>query len=165
MSPYSEFGMIMPYHIRNARGQDGLVKKDDPPINQALADNVRKLKAGRSIDALRLEMKEKNLDVGTSTLHRALKGELGIRVESLEKIGRFFGVPADSLLRPDLGVYEGWPFDDLELFRRVEKLDEKERANVEGAIRATVIELENKKAATSGKYSPSQDGANQQLRG
>lgn len=157
--------MIMPYRFRNARGQDGSVKKDEPLINEALAANMRKLMAGRSIETLRKEMKVKKLDVGTSTLHRALKGELGIRVESLEKIGRFFGVPADALLRPDLGAYEGWPFEDLELFRRVENLDAKDRGDVQGAIRASVIDLESKKSGASGKLPGSPDAANRQSAG
>ena len=127
------------------------MKKDAPLINEALRANICKLKGNRSIEVLRQEMKARQLDIGASTLHRALKGELGIRVESLEKIGQFFDVPADSLLRPELGAYGGWPFEDLELFRRVEKLDKTERADVQGAIRATVLDLERKKLEQAGK--------------
>lgn len=104
--------MIMPYRLRNASSQDRGVEKEDGLISQALADNMRKLRGDRAIGVLRQEMAEKGIQIGTGTLHRADKGELGIRVESLEKIGQFFDVLAAQLLQPGLGS-DNWPLDGV----------------------------------------------------
>jgi phage repressor protein C with HTH and peptisase S24 domain len=68
---------------------------------------------GRSIGKLRDEMAEAGIQIGTGTLHRAVKGELGNRVESLEKIAQFFRVTADQLLQPDLGAQDDSTFADV----------------------------------------------------
>lgn len=71
--------------------------------NPVLAENVRRLMNGRSIDAVRRQMADSGLKIGTGSLHRALKGEGGSRLETLEKIATFFDVSLDQLLQQDLG--------------------------------------------------------------
>lgn len=108
----------MPYRLRNASGDDQRVeKKASDPDNPALAENMRRLMAGRSIETVRKQMCDysedhpgQDLSIGTSTLHRALKGEGGIRLESLEKIATFFGTTKEALLQPSGGATQIWPF-------------------------------------------------------
>lgn len=71
--------------------------------NPALAENMRRLMGGRSIDSLRKAMADAGVPIGTSSLHRVLKGEGGSRLETLDKIAAFFDVSTDQLLQPDLG--------------------------------------------------------------
>ncbi len=107
--------MSMPYRLRNARADDADVAKDDEsaPPNPDLAANMARLMAGRSVGKLRMEMKEAGIDIGTGTLHRAIKGEGGNRIESLEKIAKFFRVSKDQLLQPDLGETRDTEFVDV----------------------------------------------------
>jgi hypothetical protein len=75
-------------------------KTDEPTTNPALAENMQRLMAGRSISTVRQLMADEGITIGSGTLHRAIKGELGNRLESLEKIARFFRISADQLLLP-----------------------------------------------------------------
>lgn len=84
------------------------MEKEEGLVSEALAKNMRQLRGDRAIGVLRQEMADRKIQIGTSTLHRADKGEMGIRVESLAKIGEFFGVTADQLLQYDLGA-QAWP--------------------------------------------------------
>lgn len=107
--------MSMPYRLRNASGEDWEVaSSQDSPRNEALAANMKRLMAGRSIETVRLAMAEKGLKIGAGTLHRAVRGEAGNRLESLEKIALFFGVTAEQLLQPEGVGTQVWPFS-LEL--------------------------------------------------
>ena len=108
MAFHSEFGINIPYRLRNASGDDGGVEKEEGLVSEALAKNMRQLRGERAIGVLRQEMAARGIQIGTSTLHRADKGEMGIRVESLAKIGEFFSVGADQLLQFDLGA-QAWP--------------------------------------------------------
>lgn len=56
-----------------------------------------------SIGTLRERMGDAGISIGTSTLHRALLGQGGNRLQSLSKIARFFDVTVDQLLQPELG--------------------------------------------------------------
>lgn len=86
--------------------------------NQALAANMKRLRAGRSIGELRAEMAARGLKIGGGTLHRAIKGEAGNRLESLEKIAEFFDTTVDQLLQFE-GVDDAyWPFSE-ELQKKV----------------------------------------------
>jgi transcriptional regulator with XRE-family HTH domain len=85
----------MPYRLRNASADYRAVNS-----NPVLAENMRRLMGGRSIETVRAEMAEAGVQIGTGTLHRALKGQTGNRLESLEKIAQFFGVTIDQLLLP-----------------------------------------------------------------
>lgn len=96
---------------------------------------MSRLRAGRSIGVLRSEMAKKGLKIGTETLHRAIKGEAGNRLESLEKIAEFFETTVDQLLQFD-GVNETyWPFS-AELQRIVLRLQEEELIRAENVLRA-----------------------------
>jgi hypothetical protein len=68
-------------------------------VNHALSENVRRLMAGRSVETLRTQMADSGLSIGSGTIHRAMKGEAGSRVASLEKLARFFGVTVESLFQ------------------------------------------------------------------
>lgn len=148
--------MIVPYRLRNASGQDKYVEKDETPISQPLADNMRKLRGERSIGVLRQEMLDRKIHVGTSTLHRADKGELGIRVESLEKIGQFFDVTAAQLLQPDLGAGT-WPLSGLITPTEWSRLPVPVR---EDALRSASIPIDrHRRESESGESSRSRPGA------
>lgn len=77
--------------------------EDDQPRNRSLAENMRRLLDGRSIDSVRKAMADAGLAIGTGSLHRVLKGEGGTRLETLEKIAAYFDVTPDQLLQADLG--------------------------------------------------------------
>lgn len=96
---------------------------------------MRKLMGGRSIERLRAEMAKAGYKIGTSTIHRAVKGEVGNRLESLEKLAEFFDKTVDQLLQFD-GVDETyWPFSD-ELQHAVTKLSPTELMRAENVLRA-----------------------------
>lgn len=78
----------------------------DEPTSPALAENLRKLLGGRSIDTLRKAMAEAGLPIGQGTLHKAIQGQSRNRLESLEKIASYFRVTVDQLLQPNLGYAE-----------------------------------------------------------
>ncbi len=96
----------MPYRLRNATADYVRVEKvtADTPSNPILAENMRRLMDGRSIDTVRKAMADAKLAIGTGTLHKALKGESSNRLESLDKIAAFFGVSTDQLLQQNLGA-------------------------------------------------------------
>jgi hypothetical protein len=75
----------------------------DEPRNPVLRDNMKRLMNGRSIDAVRKAMAEAGVAIGSGSLHRALKGEGGSRLDTLEKISAFFDVSVDQLLQDELG--------------------------------------------------------------
>lgn len=75
-----------------------MASNSDPPINTALSANVRRLMDGRSVETLRTQMADAGLAIGSGTIHRAMKGEAGNRLASLEKLAQFFGVTVDQLL-------------------------------------------------------------------
>jgi len=80
---------------------------DAGPSNPILAANLRQLMRDRGIGGvgtLREAMAEAGISIGNSTLHRALLGQGGNRLQSLGKIARFFDVTVDQLLQPDLGA-------------------------------------------------------------
>jgi hypothetical protein len=151
--------MIMPYRFRNASGQDGGVEKEEGLISQPLSDNMRKLRGERSIGGLRQEMAVAKIYIGTSTLHRADKGELGIRVESLEKIGQFFGVSAAQLLQPELGE-SAWPLTDIISPTDWGRLDSVVRKDILALVK-TFVDRHRPEQVGSGKLSVSRDGAHQ----
>lgn len=128
--------MSMPYRLRDTRSHHGLVdKRSEAAQNQALAAAMKKLMAGRSIQTLRAQMAERGLKIGGGTLHRAVKGEVGNRLESLEKIAQFFDTTVDQLLQFD-GIDETyWPFS-AELQQRVIALSDEELYFAENSLRA-----------------------------
>lgn len=68
--------------------------------NSYLAENMRRLMDGRSVETLRTQMAEAGYAIGSGTIHRAMKGEAGNRLASLEKLALFFGVTVDQLFQP-----------------------------------------------------------------
>lgn len=76
-----------------------MASSSDQPINVALSNNVRRLMAGRSVETLRTQMADAGLAIGSGTIHRAMKGEAGNRLSSLEKLAQFFGVTVDQLFQ------------------------------------------------------------------
>lgn len=89
------------------------------PANPTLAENMRRLMKDRGIGGigvLRDAMAAAGISIGTSTLHRAVQGQGGNRLQSLTKIAKFFDVATDQLLQPDLGT--GEPAEPAEMKRR-----------------------------------------------
>jgi hypothetical protein len=112
------------------------VEEKDDRVSKALARNVQRLRGGRAIETLRMEMAEAGYHIGAGTLHRAGKGDLGMRVESLVKLGEFFNVTAVQLLQPGLGAEaDGWPFAS-DLAHAVGRLDAEDLKRLEGVMRA-----------------------------
>lgn len=64
-----------------------------------LAGHMAKLSNGRSIGGLRSDMAADGHQIGTGTLARILKGDKGVRMESLQKVADYFGVEVDQLMR------------------------------------------------------------------
>lgn len=92
--------MNVPYRKRNAsRHSARMVDVKDQVKNTALAENMRRLMAGRSVETLRTQMAEAGYAIGTGTIHRAVKGDAGNRLSSLDKIAKFFGIPVDQLFQ------------------------------------------------------------------
>jgi hypothetical protein len=107
----------------------------EPPRNQALASNMRRLMAGRSIATIRDQMAQKGLAIGTGTLHRAYLGQVGNRLESLEKIAEFFETTVDQLLQFDGVDSAYWPFSE-ELQQKVLLLSDEGLYQLETVMRA-----------------------------
>lgn len=79
-------------------------KKPLPPEekrNSALARHFERIAGGRSIQVLRLEMKEAGYDIGQGTLNRLAHGETGVRMDSIKKLAAFARMEPDELLRED----------------------------------------------------------------
>lgn len=96
---------------------------------------MRRLMSGRSIGAIRAEMAQRGIKIGGGTLHRAVKGEVGNRLESLEKIAEFFDTTVDQLLQFD-GVDDTyWPFS-TDLQQKVLLLSDEELRKAENVLRA-----------------------------
>lgn len=92
--------MTLTYRLRNDNRHDaGMPPTSIPEVNHALSENVRRLMAGRSVETLRNQMADAGLAIGSGTIHRAMKGEDGSRLASLEKLARFFGVSVENLLQ------------------------------------------------------------------
>lgn len=151
----------MPYRFQNASGDDARVDDDEVKF-PTLKANMLRLMAGRSIDAVRQQMGEAGHPIGTGTLHNALQGRAGNRIESLEKIAKFFNVTTAQLLQEDLGsAIDVWPFS-AELREEISKLDPQQLHFVEKAMwnqmqkepPATAIGVEAKQQATLKGYGP-----------
>lgn len=79
-----------------------MTKKDLPEPesrNDALAWHFRRIAGERSIEALRLHMKEAGYDIGAGTLWRLSRGDEGVRATSIKKLAAFDGREPDELLR------------------------------------------------------------------
>lgn len=79
-----------------------LVMEKEPKIRDlspALAANMVKLSNGRSIGGLRADMAAEGHQIGQGTLDRIMKGDRGVRMESLQKVADYFGVEVDQLMR------------------------------------------------------------------
>ena len=68
---------------------------------------------GKSIGAVRAEMAAAGFSIGTGTLHRAVRGDEGIRLESMKKIAQFFDKTLDQMLRIDMGTADGLLGEDF----------------------------------------------------
>lgn len=104
--------MTLAYRLRNGNADHGGVSTDEA-LNPTLAENFRKLAAGRSIEVLRSEMAAAGIAIGGGTLHRCSHGDMGVRGRTLEKVATFFGVTADQLLQPKLGADMDAEFVDV----------------------------------------------------
>lgn len=126
----------MPYRMRNASAEYRCMPKiPGGTTNPALAANMKRLRAGRSIGDLRAQMAERGIKIGAGTLHRAVLGQEGNRLESLTKIAEFFETTVDQLLQFE-GVDETyWPFSD-ELQQKVLSLKDEQVFRLENVMRA-----------------------------
>lgn len=67
----------------------------------SLAMHFTKIANGRSIDKLRVDMKEEGYDIGQGTLARLARGETGVRMDSIKKLASYAGMQVDELLRDE----------------------------------------------------------------
>lgn len=72
---------------------------NDERAVKSIADQFQRIRGGRSLRQLRLEMANEGIAIGTSTLQRAEKGLTGLRVESLFKLCEFSGDSPEDFLR------------------------------------------------------------------
>jgi hypothetical protein len=127
-------------------------KEGDEAIDPILQANFERLRRGRAVGVLRAEMAEAGITIGTSTIQRALRGSDGLRVESLDKFAKFFGVARHQLLMESLGdeVSTG-PAPaaaiDPDLLERFSRLSPKQQGAAEEALRQALERAE----AASGK--------------
>jgi len=118
-----------------------MIKKELPEPekrNDALAWHFKRIAGERSIETLRLQMKEAGYDIGAGTLWRLSRGDEGVRAQSIKKLAEYDGKEANELLRmPDD------PDDDVE-FVEVARADVK-MSNGRGKL----VFLEGRKSALS----------------
>lgn len=88
---------------------------------------------GRSVETLRRQMAAAGYPIGSGTIHRALKGETGNRLESLEKLAAFFDRTVEQLLQPDGLEAPVWPFS-AELQQEVLRLGPDELVDMETSM-------------------------------
>ncbi len=79
----------------------------------------------------------KRLEVGTSTIERALNGAGGVQ---LQKIATYFEMEVWQLLMPDFGADIDWPFPNTDR-RRYLQLSPNLRGIVEGKLQAALDEV------------------------
>lgn len=103
----------MPYRLRNATADHRRVDKAPDDYNETLAENFKRLAAGRSFGLLRRQMADAGVPIGMGTLHRVAQGDMGTRGVTLEKVAQFFGVSADQMLQPELGAVTDGEFVDV----------------------------------------------------
>ena len=71
-------------------------------VNPALAWHFARIKGRSSFAALRKKMADQGLAIGSSTLQRIAVGEVGARLESLNKLAKFANMSPEDLLKyPD----------------------------------------------------------------
>lgn len=103
MALNTDFGLSVPYRFRFDKHNNGPMTKKDLPEpesrNDALAWHFRRIAGERSIEALRLHMKEAGYDIGAGTLWRLSRGDEGVRAASIKKLAAFDGREPDELLR------------------------------------------------------------------
>lgn len=131
-------------------------KSDTPESEEAidpvLRENFARLMGKKAIHALRKEMADKGIEIGVSTIQRAMRGSDGLRVESLDKFARFFGVERHRLLMPDLGeaARGDWPFKRVDR-ARWDACDEGDRGYIEHAMLRSIEECEKARGADKTK--------------
>lgn len=127
----------MAYRLRNEKGDYWEVdeRQEHSPENPGLAAFMKRLRGGRTIAELRADMKARGFDIGTGTLHRAIKGEIGNRLESLQKIADYAGTTVDQMLQVGDLDATYWPFS-VELQTEVLLLKDEELARLETVMRA-----------------------------
>ena len=74
-------------------------------FNAVLAQNMEKLRKGRSVGGLRDDMAKENVSIGTGTLVRLIDGDEGVRVETLSKVASYFGIDVENLLRGEASPF------------------------------------------------------------
>ncbi|WP_124510901.1 hypothetical protein [Acidovorax sp. FJL06] len=103
MALNTDFGLSVPYRFRFAKHNNGSMTKKALPEpesrNDALAWHFRRIAGERSIEVLRMHMKEAGYDIGAGTLWRMSRGEEGVRATSIKKLAAFDGREPDELLR------------------------------------------------------------------
>lgn len=117
----------------------------DESIDPILRDNFKALMAGRAVGVLRAEMAAVGLTIGTSTIQRAMRGSDGLRVESLDKFAKFFGVQRHQLLMEGLGRQVGGSAAhgmDPDLLQRFSELPGKQQGIAEEKLRQAVEQAE-----------------------
>lgn len=67
--------------------------------NDALAWHFKRIAGERSIETLRVQMKEAGFDIGAGTLWRLSRGDEGVRAQSIRKLAEYDGKEYDELLR------------------------------------------------------------------
>ena len=103
MALNTDFGLILPYRKRFVeRNNVPMTKKELPEPenrNDALAWHFQRIRGERSIEALRVQMKEAGYDIGAGTLWRLSRGDEGVRAASIKKLAAYAGKEPDELLR------------------------------------------------------------------
>lgn len=67
--------------------------------NDALAWHFKRIAGERSIETLRVQMKDAGYDIGAGTLWRLSRGDEGVRATSIKKLAAYAGKEPDELLR------------------------------------------------------------------
>jgi hypothetical protein len=103
MALNTDFGLSVPYRFRFDKQNNGRMTKKELPEpekrNDALAWHFKRIAGERSIEALRVQMKESGYDIGAGTLWRLSRGDEGVRAQSIKKLAAYDRKEPDELLR------------------------------------------------------------------
>lgn len=82
-------------------------------VDATLAANFNARLNGRSIQALRQQMAERGVPIGSAAIQAVKMGSRGVRLETLQKFADFFGCKVVDLLIPEDQTTVAWPFQRL----------------------------------------------------
>lgn len=95
-------GSIISYRNRYVKHNNADMTKANPlppeKRSNVLATQYAKIAGGRAFGVMREAMAEAGLAIGTGTLQRLAEGDMGVRVDSIQKLAHFGGMTVEELI-------------------------------------------------------------------